>query len=295
MFEKYQHLERYGTTETDGIEFGTTYVFPKLDGTNGSIWLNEHGEIKAGSRNRELSLEQDNAGFYKWVLEQSNIKEFLTKYPSAKLYGEWLVKHTIKTYKDEAWHKFYVFDVIEGCDYMMYEDYRPLLEQYNIDYIPPIAKVNNGIKDTYEKLLEKNTYLIKDGMGIGEGIVIKNYDYTNKYGRKTWAKIVANEFKDNKLKQWETPEIKPINEIENQIVEKYCTEAFIEKEYQKLCNANDGWSSKMISRLIETLNHEFIKEEIYNVVKEFKSPVIDFKKLRQYVTNKTKQVKKDLF
>ena len=33
MFLKYMHLERYGNEEVDGIEQGTTYVFPKLDGT----------------------------------------------------------------------------------------------------------------------------------------------------------------------------------------------------------------------------------------------------------------------
>ena len=40
-FHKYMHLERFGTDEVDGIEFGQTYVFPKLDGTNGQVWLNE--------------------------------------------------------------------------------------------------------------------------------------------------------------------------------------------------------------------------------------------------------------
>lgn len=34
QFKKYIHLEKYGTTETQGIELGTAYVFPKLDGTN---------------------------------------------------------------------------------------------------------------------------------------------------------------------------------------------------------------------------------------------------------------------
>lgn len=55
MFVKYMHLERYGNDEVDGIEQGTTYVFPKLDGTNAQVWLNEDGTIGAGSRNRTLS------------------------------------------------------------------------------------------------------------------------------------------------------------------------------------------------------------------------------------------------
>jgi hypothetical protein len=48
-------------------------------------------------------------------------------------------------------------------------------------------------------LLDKNTHLMQDGE-IGEGIVIKNYDYVNKWGRVVWAKIVRNEFKERHVK-----------------------------------------------------------------------------------------------
>lgn len=30
-FRTYQHIERFGMDEVDGIEVGTTYVFPKID------------------------------------------------------------------------------------------------------------------------------------------------------------------------------------------------------------------------------------------------------------------------
>ena len=35
-FKKYQHVERLGTSEVQGIENGMCYVFPKIDGTNAS-------------------------------------------------------------------------------------------------------------------------------------------------------------------------------------------------------------------------------------------------------------------
>ena len=38
-FTKYQHIERLGTTETNGIEMGMCYIFPKIDGTNFRITL----------------------------------------------------------------------------------------------------------------------------------------------------------------------------------------------------------------------------------------------------------------
>ena len=61
-FLRYPHLERLGNTEVEGIEHGRTYVFPKIDGTNASMWRSS-GRYHYGSRNRELSLGKDNAGF----------------------------------------------------------------------------------------------------------------------------------------------------------------------------------------------------------------------------------------
>ena len=45
-FKKYMHIERLGTDEVEDIEFGECYIFYKLDGTNGSVWL-DNGELKA--------------------------------------------------------------------------------------------------------------------------------------------------------------------------------------------------------------------------------------------------------
>ena len=70
-FIRYPHLERFGNSGVQDIEFGVTHVFPKLDGTNASVWYEgtHDGEcdstliLGAGSRNRPLETEKDNAGF----------------------------------------------------------------------------------------------------------------------------------------------------------------------------------------------------------------------------------------
>lgn len=62
MFRKYQHIERLNNSLNKSYLIGDCYVFPKIDGTNSSVWL-ENGKLKAGSRNRELSLDNDNANF----------------------------------------------------------------------------------------------------------------------------------------------------------------------------------------------------------------------------------------
>ena len=290
-FRRYQHLERFGTVETEGIDKGMCYIYPKIDGTNSSLWWN--GGLQAGSRNRHLTLENDNAGFYEWALKQENIIELFLHYPNLRLYGEWLVPHTLKTYQESAWRNFYVFDVMDVNGYLTYDQYSELLNKYGIDYIPPICKIENP---TYERLinqLEKNDYLIEDGEGTGEGIVIKNYDYINRFGRVVWAKIVKNEFKA-KHRKGKVTELKENKIIEQEIAEKFVTKSLIEKEFAKI-ESESGWSSKLIPRLLNTVFYCLIKEDSWNFIKENKNPTIDYKRLLYFSNNKVKELMAHLF
>lgn len=299
-FKKYQHIERYGTEAVDGIEIGECLIFHKIDGTNGSVWLDKDGNIKAGSRNRELTLEKDNRGFYQYVLNNENIKKYLQKHPTHRLYGEWLVPHTLKTYRDDAWRRFYIFDVCidkedGSVEYIPYDIYKEMLDEFNLDYIPPIARIRNGSYEDFIRLLDKTTFLIEDGKGLGEGIVIKNYDFYNKYKRQIWAKIIRSEFKEQHAKVMGCPDIKVKQMIEQKIVDDFCTEAFIEKEYAKIVNEMNGWQNKYIPMLFGRVFSELIKEEMWNIIKKYKYPKIDFKTLNTLVIHKIKQVKKEIF
>ena len=294
-FLKYQHVERFGTPETEGIDNGECYIFPKIDGTNSQLWWNDG--LKAGSRNRELTLDNDNAGFYNWAITDERIAEFFKANPNVRLYGEWLVPHSLKTYADNAWRKFYVFDVTvednDGFSHIPYEDYSTMVSEFGIEVIPPICVIKNPSYERLVELLEKNVYLIKDGEGSGEGIVIKNYAYKNKYGRQTWAKIVTNEFK---AKHWgnQPTEVKERKLVEQDIVDKYLTLSLVEKEYAKIEN-DGGWSSKMIPRLLNTVYYCLVSEESWNFVKEFKNPTIDYKRLMFMCNARIKELKPELF
>lgn len=297
-FRKYQHLERFGTDEVDGIELGNCYIFPKIDGTNGSLWVGN--TIEAGSRNRKLELDNDNAGFYNWACSNDAIKNYFLKYPNHRLYGEWLVPHSLKTYRADAWRKFYVFDVCvdrdeESSEYIPYDNYKPILEEFGIDFIPPLARIKNASYESLVKILEQNIFLIQDGQGYGEGIVIKNYDFYNKYRRQTWAKIVTSEFKEKHIKAMGCPNINAEVMIEEKIVTDFLTEAFVEKEYAKIVAENEGWKSKYIPMLLGRIFSELIKEESWNMVKKYKYPKINFKTLNTLTINRVKQVKQSIF
>lgn len=292
-FLKYQHLEKFGTTEVQDIEIGVCYIFPKIDGTNASIWF-DFG-VKAGSRNRELSIDNDNAGFCKFVEESNEISNFFSTNPTLRLYGEWLVPHTLKTYIDSAWRDFYVFDVMDdNGEYLDYETYKELLDEHGINYITPICKIKNPTDETIMRCLDKNTFLIKDDCGVGEGIVIKNYDYKNKYGRVCWAKIVKSEFKAQNQKVFGVSEIKEKKTPEEAIVVEFVTTTLVDKEYSKIAS-EEGWTSRKIPKLLNIVFYCLVKEECWEFVKKYKNPTINFGRLMSLTFAKVKELKPELF
>lgn len=295
-FHKYMHLERLGTNEVDGIDVGTCYVFPKLDGTNASIWVDEDGKLQAGSRNRQLSVGSDNAGFYNWVLENEDwFMGFFEDHPHVTLYGEWLVPHSLKTYRDDAWRRFYIFDVFNRNNgvYMEYDRYKLALDDHGFDYLAPLAIVRNGDDETFEKCLEKNTHYIKEGCGTGEGVVIKNYSWENQYGRVVWAKLVTNAFKEVHHKEMGAPEVGQ-QTLEEKIAEEFVTQHLVDKVHAKITLEN-GWSSKMIGKLLGVVWHDLVTEELWEITKRYKNPKIDFKRLQRYTTQRIKELKPELF
>lgn len=305
-FRKYQHIERLGTTEVQNIELGECYVFPKVDGSNASVWLND-GEIQAGSRTRHLTIDVDNQGFYEYVRSNGNILSYLKENPTHRLFGEWLVPHSLKTYRDSAWRKFYVFDVcIDRTDdeiihesdsqlnYLHYTQYKPLIEKHGIDYVPPICTIKNGSYEQFVNQLLKNVFLLEDGKGAGEGIVIKRYDFRNKYNRQAWAKIVTSEFKECHAKEMGPNAINGKMLVEEEIALKYITSALVDKEFSKIENTK-GWSSKLIPQLLNTVYYSLIREDCWEFVKEHKNPSIDFKRLQHFVFCEVKKRKPELF
>lgn len=296
MFIKYPHLERYGNEEVEGIEIGTTYVFPKLDGTNAQLWMDENGTVCGGSRNRVLSIHNDNAGFLNWAITSKKHERFLKSFPELTLYGEWLVPHSLKTYRADAWRKFYIFDIYnrETGDFYDYERMADLLDIYELDYLPPIAIIKNGTREDYEKCLAKNVFLIEDGKGVGEGIVIKNYGWQNKFGRTTWAKIITNEFKEVHHREMGAPVIGG-ETLEEKIVKEFVTGHFVDKVYQKILLEEGGWSSRHISRLLQTVFYDLVREETWQMLKKFNNPRIDFSYLQRLTTAKIKEIKNELF
>lgn len=237
-----------------------------------------------------LSEENDNAGCWKFVQSQECFRAYLEKHPAHILYGEFLIHVHLKTYEPSAWNKVYIFDVYdtEKEAYLPYEEYVKELETCKIPYIPPVSIVDNPTQAALDEALEHCDFLNQGKPG--EGIVIHNAGFKNKYGHTVFAKLVRKEYKQKK----HLPDINKLT-VEESIVEKFCTEEFIEKEYGKLVNDLGGWSSKYIGRLLGTVYHTFITEEAWNFIKAFHNPTVDFGLLNRLVVDKVKDIKGNLF
>lgn len=294
-FEKYQHIARMGTPSVDGILKGEVYVFPKVDGANGSVFKKGE-EIVACSRRRVLSEEENNKGFYNYVQENENIKKLLEKHPNFRMFGEWLTKRTIKGYNEDAWKKFYVFDVIDTekgeNSYLKYEEYLPILENFGILHIPLITKLENpSFEEVKELIPESDNFLLKEGEK-GEGIVVKNYDFTNRYGERVWGKFVADTFdcgskpKPKNLRNYS---------FEIQLADKTMDAHFVKKEFLRFKDQKGGFEKKMIGEMLEYIFDVFLKEEAYNVLIEIGEKPFQLHPFKKVVFAKIRESLPEIF
>lgn len=318
-FRKYDHVERLGHPEVQDIDVGLIHVFPKLDGTNASVWCELDGmRVRCGSRNRVLDPGSDNHGFCTWVLgddpKAKLLREFVETNPHLIVYGEWLVPHSLKTYRQDAWKRFWIFDVWHrgSGEYLPFDSYAPKME--GLDLILPLCTAENPSANQLREIMERNTFLLQDGAGAGEGIVLKNYLWRNKFGRQPWAKIVTNEFKEKNGAAFGPRHVKGERDIAAEIVAELATESFIRKEWTKVVNlvANEqrrptfadedeehGFVQanrhRIIPRFLGTLYYEFVQEEIREIVKKWKNPVLDFGRLNKLLTLRAKEVMREVF
>lgn len=144
-------------------------ITEKIDGTNGCIYIATPEEVAvglspilAGSRNRWLTLEQDNFGFFRWVSE--NAEDLMLLGPGYH-YGEWWGAGIQRSYGLKK-KKFSLFNVKRWGDPMD----RPLC----CDVVPTLYEGPYG-DDFVEFWLEQlklNGSYAAPGFMDPEGIIV---------------------------------------------------------------------------------------------------------------------------
>lgn len=275
-FRKYGKILRLGKEETIGILEGVCHIQEKLDGANASIWLDDDGQIQCGSRNRHLINDNFN-GFVDYARSYAGIKTLLVKFPGVILYGEWLVRHSVK-YPEGAYKKFYLFDIYFEGALINAELMYACANDCGIQTVPYVGTFNNPTVEELKALVGKSA------LGeSGEGIVIKNMNFLNKFGDLCYAKMVCENFQESSKAAIVD------NDKESYIVSKYMTVGRVVKIMNKLQpEINERLDMQHIPRICNSAYHDMITEEIWEITK--KVDVINFKVLAKLSFLKAKEL-----
>jgi ATP-dependent RNA circularization protein (DNA/RNA ligase family) len=198
-FKKYPKVHRLGKEETEGILEGEVHIEEKIDGSNVSIWFAD-GELQVGTRNQRIT--EGFNGFVDFVRNHPTLPTLFERYPHIRLYGEWLVKHTI-AYKETSYKQFYLFDVTSRSeetdgDEEAREEFWPRMAVHQLakDFDLKVPEYHGSLMNpTMEDIMP---FVGKSSLGEeGEGVVLKNPVFRDKFGNHNYAKIVTEKFKEN--------------------------------------------------------------------------------------------------
>lgn len=292
-FKAYPKIHGLHKEECDGILNGKCYIQEKLDGANASIWL-EDGDIHYGSRSRDLFLAKDNFnGFGDWVAEnKEKLENLFNAFPNFRLNGEWLVRHTIG-YNELSYKKFYLFDITfevpdsEEEQLLDVEIMYSLAEEYGIPTAYLFGIYENPDLEVIKSHAGQSTLGQK-----GEGVVVKNLEFKNKFGDKQHGKYVTQEFKEDNAITFGGNNKSSETYNEMYYVNKFMTLPRVQKIFHKLESSEGRLDYKDIPRIMETCYHDLITEECWTIAQEMSKSgkFFDFKEFRNLCNKKAKSI-----
>ena len=223
--KKYQSIERYGKSNNEITARGSIVVWEKIDGANASF-MRVGDELKTFSRNQELTGEDGLGGFRKWVLESINVDRVLE---GVLYFGEWTNRHKINYGEHEK--NFFLYDVydIKAERYLGIDSIRA--EAFHLGLVlAPIFYEGEFVSEEHLQSFVGKSMLAPDG--VGEGVVVKNYEYFDKHGNQHFTKIVSKHFQE--ISGVKVKEMKSKPDVVTSFIQDTVTTARIEKMLYKL-------------------------------------------------------------
>lgn len=292
--KKYTSIIRYGKSTTVDVlnEGDIISITEKIDGANASFRIDETNELGVSCYSRNCALDRDNTlgGFYNWVGEYIvPLKDKLN--PNYIYYGEWLNKHKV-VYKEEYYKKFYLFSIWDiknekylGDEIVISEAERLGLTTVNYFYIGKFISYNHLMS-----FVGKSTMTLEPN--TGEGIVVKNVSYRDKYGSQCFVKIVSEKFAE--VQQQKKPKNPNIDKVSS-LVHSVLTKPRVEKLLFKLIDEGklkEGFSTKDIGTVLKLLGnavYEDIMKEESDMFLEFEEELV-----RKTVGKNTPKIVKEI-
>lgn len=265
--KKYTDVVRLGHQSTEGVlKLGDRIIIQeKLDGANASFRLDhETNCLRAFSRNLELNEEENLHGFFEWA-QQLPKDELMA---GAVYFGEWLNTHKVK-YPGYEKH-FFLFDIYDttACEYVDFSIVASEARRLGLQIVPVFYE------GEYQGEEHLKSFVGKTALGgrlreeeVGEGIVVKNADYRDRFGRQMFVKLVTDVFSEvNRQKTQKDPNQPKSPEVV--FAERFVTMARVEKFLYKLIDEGileEQFGTKDMGVILKNLNiriHEdLLKEE----------------------------------
>ncbi|MEE5181073.1 RNA ligase family protein [Bacillus subtilis] len=262
--KKYQDIVRLGHRSTvDVLKEGDHIVIQeKIDGANASF-RRVGNELVAFSRRQQLTPENTLGGFYEFVKSLDiHIGEGLV------FFGEWTNPHKVKYPEHEK--KFFLYDIydLEQEKYLPFEFVKNTGKALGLNIVPVFYEGEYQGFDHLMSFVGKTELGGKLGdVETGEGIVVKNIDYLDRFGKQKFVKLVTDNFREvQKQKAPKDPKIALT--AEQKFVDATVTEARIDKMLHKfvdegILDENFGIEDMgtILKNMGERIKEDILKEE----------------------------------
>lgn len=278
--KKYTDIIRYGKSSTQGVikEGDIISITEKIDGANASFTYDVDNPLGVSCYSRRLPLTNDNTlrGFYGWVSDNIvPIKEKLN--PRYRYIGEWLVSHKIQ-YQEDRYNQFYMFSIWDEETEQYLSDDIVISEAERLG-LKTVEYFYRGEFISYEHM---SSFIGKSNMtkvpNMGEGIVVKNSNYFDNFGKQVFVKLVSEKFAE--VQKQKLPKNPNINEKEVAIIKSILTKPRVEKLMLKLVDEGlmnkDDFVIENMGKLLKLLGNrvleDMIKEEkdtLANIEEQF--------------------------
>lgn len=293
-YKKYHHIERLGNVAVEGILDGEVTVQTKVDGANLSVFWDEEDGLMIASRNHLIYRQNQTGvinafnGAVDYVLNHPGVIDLVQR--GYILRGEWLVKHSVQ-YGDDFWRKFYVFDVESSVGQLLnFHELIPILESAKILYIKPLAVLN---RPQVSDLVPLTKGPDEFGANQKEGIVIKSYNFVNKFGRTQFAKLIAEDFREkNKLAFGASSQ----DPAELRFATKFVSREFVKKTIFTVAdNRHEEPTIRHMGEILGRVYHDLFTEELWDFIKAEKVGAFNFKDLNRLCLLRTKSIALDFY
>lgn len=262
--KKFTDIVRLGHKNTIGVlnEGDNIIIQEKIDGANASF--RRDGEnIRAYSRNHELNEQNNLGGFYQFT--QTPTDAFRVEYliNGWIYFGEWLNPHKVKY--PEYQKQFFLYDIydVDSKMYHPFEIVRFEAKRLGLNLVPVFYE---GQYQSFEHL---QSFVGRTDLGgklgdldTGEGIVVKNVDYRDRFGNQMYVKLVTDAFRE--VQKQKAPKDPKIELTQEQVfVQQVVTEARIEKLLHKFVDEgilDEVFGIEDMGTILKNMNPRIIED-----------------------------------